>query len=115
MVQEALKMLAQILHEVVPIRNLRSLRQNLAHCLSKGARPITAHDLNFWMTGQPGFNRLSSPIRQEIEGAPCLKVDENGSIGVSSSQSKVINAQRGNIDPGGIFDCAEVARASSAL
>jgi hypothetical protein len=67
------------------------------------------------MTDQPGFNRLSSSIRQKIEWPPCLQVDEDRSIGVSPPQSKVIKAQRGDLGPGGVFDCAEVARASSAL
>jgi hypothetical protein len=35
-IQEALEMLAQILDQMIPIRDLRCMRQNLAHCIGKG-------------------------------------------------------------------------------
>lgn len=63
MIQEALEMLAQILDQMIAICDLRCMRQNLAHRICKGTGPIPADHLDFWMTGQPGFNRLSSSIR----------------------------------------------------
>ena len=86
MIQEALEMFAKILDEVIAIRDLSGMRQDLTHRIGKGAGPIPADHLNFWMTGEPGLDGLSRAIRQEIEWPSRLKVDENRSVGVCPSE-----------------------------
>ncbi len=63
-------MISQILDEVVPIRNLSGMRQDLAHGIGKGTGPIPGNHLNFWMRAEPGLDRFGGAIRQEIKGLP---------------------------------------------
>jgi hypothetical protein len=79
-VQKPLEMFAQILDQMVPIRDLRGMRQDLAHRIRKGTGPIPADYLNFWVRGEPGLDRFSGTVGQEIEGAPCLDVNQNRAI-----------------------------------
>src|SRR5437899_1266148 len=68
---------------MVAIGDLSGMRQDLAHGIGKGTGPIPADDLNFWMHGEPGLDRFSAAVGQEIDGLACLDVNQNRSILVS--------------------------------
>ena len=109
MIQEALEMFAQILDEMVPIRDLGGMRQNLTHGIGKSTGPISADHLNFRVGGEPGLDRFGGAVRQEIEGVACRDVNQNRSILVSPTQGKIVYAQDGDIRLGRVFDGPQIA------
>jgi hypothetical protein len=56
----------------------------LRMCRSKTAGPIPADHLDFWMHGEPGHDRFSRAIWQEIKGLARLDVKQKRSIRIST-------------------------------
>src|SRR6266705_1551379 len=79
-------MFTQVLDEVVPISDLRRMRQCSLHCIRVSIGAIPADHVNFLVLLQPGEDGFSGAIGQEIEWLAGLKIDQNGSIPVPTPE-----------------------------
>jgi hypothetical protein len=71
---------------MIAIGYLRDTRQGPLDRIGIGAGPIAADDFNFLVPFEPGQDRLSRAVRQQIEGLARLDVDENRSIAIPTFQ-----------------------------
>jgi hypothetical protein len=56
--------------------------------------PIATDDLNTRMRAQPPGEGDVRPLRQHVDDPPTLQVEQEGSIGCSTPEGKVIHAER---------------------
>jgi hypothetical protein len=54
---------------------------------------VSADDLDSGSFGQPGREGVSLPVRQEVHGAPCLDVDEYGSVDLALALGVFVDAE----------------------
>ena len=71
-----------------PVSNLLSLWRSLPGTIRKRASAISADDLHTRMGEQPLFEGLGFAIRQQVDGNPSFKVDEDRSIASPVGKSK---------------------------
>src|SRR6266704_3145555 len=86
-------MFTQVLDEVVPISDLRRMRQCSLHCIRVSTGAIPADHVNFLVLLQPGEDGFSGAIGHEIERLAGLKIDQNGSIPVPTPHGEIIKPQ----------------------
>src|SRR2546423_9546823 len=100
---------------MIAVGYLRGMRQRPLRCIGIGASPIAADDFNFLVTCEPGQDRFSRAIWQEIEGLARLDVDQNGSIAIPTFHREVIYAYHADRRLGRGRDRAEVAQEGRGL
>src|SRR5712691_8192648 len=86
-------MFTQVLDEVVPICDLRRMRQRSLYRIRVGTGTIPADHVNFLVFLQPGQDRFSGAVWQEIERLAGLKIDQDGSIPVPTPDGEIIKPQ----------------------
>ena len=75
------------------VSNLLSLWRSLPGTICKRASAISADNLHTRMGEQPLFEGLGFSIRQQVDGNPPFKVDEDRSIAPPAAKRKIIHAQ----------------------
>src|SRR5438270_12247099 len=75
------------------VSNLLSLWCSLLGTICKRASAIPADDLHPRMGQQPLFEGLGFSIRQQVDGNPPFKVDEDRSIAPASAKAKIVYPQ----------------------
>src|SRR5258708_28597100 len=73
--------------------DLLRLRCSLPGTICKCASAIPADDLDTRMGQQPLFEGLGFSIRQQVDGNPPFKVDEDRSIAPASAKAKIVYTQ----------------------
>src|SRR5450755_600927 len=86
-------MFTQVLDEVVPISDLRRMRECPLHGIRVSTGAIPAHHVNFLVFREPGEDCFGGAICQEIERLASLKIDENRCIPVPTPDGEIINPQ----------------------
>src|SRR5713226_3418340 len=76
-----------------PVSNLLSLWCSLPGTICKRASAIPADDLHTLMGQQPLFEGLGFSIRQQVDGSPPFKVDEDRSIAPPAAKRKIVYSQ----------------------
>lgn len=114
-IQERLEMIAPVVDQMGPIRDLSRMREGLTDGLGKPMGAIPANHLDFRMTLPPGGNRFDRPVSEEIQGFARFSGKEKGSVRVSSPQSNVINSSAGDMRPGWIGDGSPVPEQGRCL
>src|SRR5258708_39134711 len=69
------------------------MRQGSFDGIRIGTGSVSADDFNFLVILQPGQDRFSSAVWQEIEWLAALKVDQNGSVAVPAPDGEIIHPQ----------------------
>jgi hypothetical protein len=77
---------------VPPIRDLDGLRGSGGGAFGKERRPVAADDLDARPLGEPGSQAGCLPIRQQIDGAPGLDVDEESAVAAALAAGALVDA-----------------------
>lgn len=102
--------LAQVVPEVPPVRDLDGLRGAGGGAFGEERRTVTADDLNARPFGEPGRQAGRLPVRQQIDGAAGLDVDEDGAVVAALAGGVLVDAdhpRRGDIGLGQRIDQPE--------
>src|SRR6266487_84431 len=80
-------------HEVVPISDLPGVRGTTCGCLRIRPRTIPADDLHASMHTQPTDDGISIPIRQQLDRAMSLQIDQQRAIAIPFFPGEIVQAQ----------------------
>lgn len=84
--------LAQVVPEVPPVRDLDGLWGADGGAFGEEWRPVPADDLDARPFGEPGSQAGRLPVRQQIDGAPGLDVDEDSAVVAALAGGVLVNA-----------------------
>jgi hypothetical protein len=78
---------------VPPVSDLDGVRRAAGAAVGVAARPVPADQLGARALGQPGGERVSRPLGQDIDRAAALHVDQDRAVAVAAAQRELIDAQ----------------------
>jgi hypothetical protein len=79
-------------HEVEPVSNLQRLGCSLAHAVRIGTGAVTTDHSDPRVVNEPLCERAGTPIRQKIDRVVPLQVSKDGSIGLATAETPVVDA-----------------------
>src|ERR671920_1754779 len=91
--QPALDHLPQVQQQMPSIRDLDRPRRPERDTAGVLARAITGDDADAAVVLKPVGQRRGAPVRQQVDDAMPLQVDENGSVGLALAQRPVVDTQ----------------------
>ncbi len=91
--KKANQRLAQILEDMPSVRHLDGLRSTLLRPFSVRTCAIAADKLDSGMLLEPGAQSLSSALRQELNRAVPIKIDQNGAIGLALAEGEIVDTK----------------------
>jgi hypothetical protein len=91
--KQADQRLSQILEEMPPVGNLNGIGSNLMCPFSVRTCSIAANELDSRMLLQPGAQRLGCALRQELNRAVVIKVDQDGAIGLAFAEGEIVDTK----------------------
>ena len=83
---------AQVVPEVPSVGDLEGLRGAAGGAFGEEGRAVTADDLDAGPLGEPGRERVRLPVRQEVDRATCLDVDEHSSVDTALALGVFVHA-----------------------
>jgi hypothetical protein len=99
--------LAQVVPEVPPVRDLNGLRGTGGGACGEERRPVAADDLNAWPVGEPGRQAGRLPVRQQVDGAAALDVNEDGAVVAALASGVLVDADHPRRGDLGIGECVD--------
>jgi hypothetical protein len=91
--QQPLHCVAQVLDQVETIGHLEGFGGAIRSGLGIGTSAVAAEDLHAGVLVQPGGDGLGVAVRQEIDGAVALPIDEDGAVCLAFAEREVIEAE----------------------
>ena len=91
-IQEPHAHIANIANQVKPIGDLLRLGCASGSAVAIHISTIAANDFNRRIALEPGSDRFSIPIRQQIEGAVGIKIDNDRAVTLAFADGPIINA-----------------------
>jgi hypothetical protein len=85
--------IAQIMEEVKPVSDLDRIGCALSGTLGVLTTAVATDDCDTGMLQKPCREGLRAPIREEIDGAMALQIDEDTAIDATAPEGKIIHAQ----------------------
>ena len=79
--------------QVEAIRDLDRVRQAGAHGLRVGAGAVAADDLYTGPGGKPGGDCGALPVREHLDRAVGVHVDQDRAVAVAAAQREIVDAQ----------------------
>jgi hypothetical protein len=82
----------EVAQEMPPIADLDGIRSPTADAVGIAAGAITGNDLSTGMILQPGRNRVTLAVRQQVDRPVALQIDDDGAVALAAPPGPVINA-----------------------
>jgi hypothetical protein len=82
----------EVAQELPPIADLDGIRSPTADAVGIAAGAITGNDLSTGMILQPGRNRVTLAVRQQVDRPVALQIDDDGAVALAPPPRPVIDA-----------------------
>ena len=85
--------ITQVLHQVPSVGDLESSGCSLRGSVGISAGSVTADNFDAGVLTQPGGERSSFAIRQQVNGAATFEINEDGAVAMPTSKGPVVDAE----------------------
>jgi len=91
--KKPLERIIKVDQDMKPIRNLKRSWSAFSGSLRVGSCSVTADDFNPRISGEPGFQRLSLSVRQDIHNVMSFQVNEECAIGLPLADGPIVHSK----------------------
>ena len=90
---------AEVAKQMPPVRHLHGIWRTLPGTIRIGAGPVAGHDLDAGVPLEPSRQGLGLAVRQQVEHAVPLEVDEHGPVAMAASPGPIIDPEHAHGRP----------------